>query len=44
MPPTPSLPPTPRMPDMTDPAIKEAQQKAQQAIFARSGRQSTILS
>ena len=40
----PKLPPTPRMPDPEDPAVKEAQTKAQQAIYARTGRQSTILS
>jgi hypothetical protein len=32
------------MPDPEDPAIKEAQKKAQEAIYSRTGRQSTILS
>jgi len=39
----PELPPVPRMPDPEDPATLEAQKKAQQAIYSRTGRQSTIL-
>jgi hypothetical protein len=41
---TPALPPTPRMPDPDDPAVKEARKRAQEAVYSRTGRRSTILS
>ena len=41
---TPEQTPVPRLPDPEDPQIKEAQKKAQEAVYARTGRRSTILS
>lgn len=36
-------PSVPRLPDPEDPATKEAQKRAQEAIYSRTGRRSTIL-
>ena len=43
IPPPPKIIPPPRMPDPEDPAVMEARKKAQQAIYSRTGRASTIL-
>lgn len=40
---TPEVPPQPRLPDPQDPSVLEAQRQAQQALYARTGRRSTIL-
>lgn len=39
----PEIIPPPRMPDPEDPAVLEARKRAQQAIYSRMGRSSTIL-
>lgn len=41
---SPSPPATTRLPTQTDPALRAAQQRAQQAAQNRTGRSSTILS
>lgn len=37
------LPVTPRLPDPEAPEVQEARRKAQEAVFSRTGRRSTIL-
>jgi hypothetical protein len=40
---TPDVPATPRLPDPESPEVIEARRKAQEAVYSRTGRRSTIL-